>query len=225
MLAVAMSLRDVMPALIADYRERNGAPAIDTTFGGSGNLRKQVHAGAPVDGVVFANAHTVDDLVASGHADPETRAVVASNRLVLIGPPGGPKLRFETIDTAPEGERIAIGEPAAVPAGRYAKEAFEALRKWEAIEDRLVYGGHVAAVLQYARRGEVAAAVVYGTDIRNVDDVVVLDEAEGEWAPRAEVVVAAVDRGKASAEGRKFLRYLSSSEAREIFRRFGFGPP
>ena len=225
MLGVAMSLRQVMPRLFDDYARRSGVAGIDATYDGSGNLRKQIEAGAPFDAVILADAPTVDGLIASGYADGGTRRVVATNRLILIGPKNAKPLAFETIETIPEGERLAIGEPAAVPAGRYAKQALEALGKWDLLKDRLVFGGHVAAVLQYARKGEVAAAIVYGTEIGAVDDVTVLDEAEGDWAPRAEVVVAATPSGRASGEGRAFLDYLASDRAREIFHEYGFGRP
>ena len=44
------------------------------------------------------------------------------------------------------------------------------------------------SVLAYARRGEVAAAFVYRTEIRGVRGLVELDEAKGSAAPRVEVV-------------------------------------
>ena len=85
------------------------------------------------------------------------------------------KLGFETIDQLPADEKLAIGDPGPVPAGQYAKLALEKLGKWTAIDKRLVYGGDVGQVLAYARRGEVAAAVVYATDVIGLDDVVVLE--------------------------------------------------
>ncbi len=220
--AVASSLRHVMPELVRTFVEQDGETEIVVTYGGSGTLREQVEAGAPIDAVIFAGGPPVDQLIEGGHADAKSRRIVATNRLVLIGPRGSAPIRFETIERVPAGEMIAIGDPISVPVGSYAAEAFRNLGKWEALQDRLVFGGRVAAVLAYARRGEVAAAVVYRTDARGLEDVVVLDEARGAWAPRPEVVAAVTNGGVAAARAHAFLDFLGSPRGREILERYGF---
>jgi molybdate transport system substrate-binding protein len=225
MVACAQSLRGVMPALAAAFRAQVGGPEVTATFGASGDLRKQVEGGAPVDGVLFAGARPVDELIAGGHIDRATRRVLATNRLVLIGPRGGRAIGFESLDALPAGEKIAIGDPGAVPAGQYARAALQALGKWDALAGRLVLGGDVAAVLAYARRGEVAAAVVYRTETRGIDDIVVLDEARAPWAPRAEVVGAVATEARGAARARAFLEFVASPAGQEILAGYGFGPP
>lgn len=221
----AMSLRNVMPLVMDAFRAGdNGAP-LQANYGASGALRQQVEGGAPIDVVVFADAATVEALLKSGHGVASTRRVVATNALVLIGPKNAQPLTFATIDSVPAGEMIAIGEPGAVPAGRYAKEAFEKLGKWDKLAGRLVFGGDVGAVLNYARRGEVAAAVVYRTEIRGIDDVVVLDQASGDWAPKAQVVAVTVKDSANATRAAAFVEFLGSAKAQQLFRDHGFGPP
>lgn len=225
MLAVAASLRNALPAVISAYAVKHPGAKIRATYGASGDLQKQVEGGAPIDGVVFANAKPVDALIEKGLIEARTRQVLATNTLVLIGPKGSKAVTFEAIDTLPPDERIAIGDPGAVPAGQYAKAALQKLGKWDAIQGRLVFGGDVAAVLAYARRGEVAAAFVYKTEIRGIGDVVLLDEAEGAWVPRVEVVGAAVKGSKGSAEAAAFLEFMRSPEGQKVLGEFGFGAP
>jgi molybdate transport system substrate-binding protein len=222
-LAAAMSLRHVMPALTDAFRAHEHGPPVHISYAASGDLRKQVEGGAPIDAVVFADAISVDRLIASGHAAPDTRRIVATNTLILIGPRGGAGLTFATIDALPADEMLAIGEPGAVPAGRYARDALQRLGKWEALRGRIVYGGHVGAVLSYVRRGEVAAAIVYGTEIRGVGEVVLLDRADGAWAPRPEIVAAVVVTSAHGARARAFLDFLRSDAARAIWTTHGFG--
>lgn len=224
-IGAAMSLRNVMPKLTDAFRARDKGAPVQANYGASGALRQQVEGGAPIDAVVFADAATIDALIKSGHAEEKTRRVVASNTLVLIGPKDAHPIRFDTIDTLPAGEKIAIGEPGAVPAGRYAKEAFEKLGKWDKLSGRLVYGGDVGAVLNYARRGEVAAAVVYRTDVIGIVDVIVLDQGSGDWAPKAQVVAAAVKGSKNAQRGAAFVEFLGSADGQKLFREHGFGPP
>ena len=216
--AAAASLRTVMPALLEAW----GSHAT-VTYGASGTLRRQVESGAPIDVVVFASATPVDDLIANGLAAASSRTRVATNELVLIRPAAlDTDLTWRTLGSLPEGEKLAIGEPAAVPAGRYTKEALQGLGSWDALQDRIVFGGDVAMVLAYARRGEVATAAVYATDAQGLDDVVVLDRAGWDGAPLPEVVAAATSE---TASGRSFLAFLDTPSARTVFKAHGFGAP
>jgi molybdate transport system substrate-binding protein len=225
--AAAASLRVVMPDLVAAYEAEHPGARIVVTYGPSGGLRQQIEGGSPVDLVAFASREPVDSLVASGLVDVETVASVATNELVLIGPraEGAARWTFATLHELPEGARVAVGEPGAVPAGRYAVDGLTALGTWAAIEPRVVYGGDVSMVLAYARRGEVEAAVVYGTDAASVDDVVVLDRATGAWAPRPEVVVGRTVLGADDPHAVGFLAFLGSAVGQERFAARGFGPP
>jgi molybdate transport system substrate-binding protein len=225
-LAVAASLRNVVPELAAKFEKEHDVRIV-ATYGASGDLRKQVEGGAPIDGVIFAGARPVDDLVQGGRVDADSRRVLATNTLVLIGPKGARPLTFATIDTIPASEKLAVGDPGAVPAGQYAREYLGKLGSWEKLsaESRLVLGGDVAAVLAYARRGEVPAAIVYRTEVRGIEDVVILDEATGPGAPRPEIVSAVVTKAPRAAEARAFLDFIASAEGQAILAAYGFGPP
>jgi len=240
LLGAAASLRNVLPDLIAAFQDAQGRPAIQVSYGASDALRLQVEAGAPVDAVLFAAPHEVDALVDKGLAERATRRVIATNKLVLIGPrdgldPGarvvvgppsrGPTVTFKTLAMLPADARIAIGDPRSVPAGRYAKQALEALGEWDALAPRLVLGNDVAGVLSIVRRGEAVAGFVYETDALGVDEVKVLDPAVGPWAPRVELVAAVIAGAQGADGARRFLDFVSSTRGRAAFAEHGFGPP
>ncbi len=220
----AASLRGVMPDLISAFEAEHPGTRVRATFGASGDLVQQVIAGAPVDVVALAGAEPVDALVAAGLADAATRRVVATNTLVLVGPPGGAGLSFRALADAPSGEKVAVGDPRSVPAGKYAMEALRRLGQWDRLAGRLVYGNDVAAVLAYARRGEVAAAVVYKTDLAGISDVALLDELDPALGVRPEIVVALVRSPKAAPNASEFLGFVAGERAAAAFRAGGFGP-
>lgn len=222
--AAAASLRAVMPALLRAFGQREPGAAVAVTYGASGSLRQQVEGGAPIALVVFASAEPVDQLVQAGLVDANSRHVVAQNRLVLVGPRGGAPVTFATLAALGPGDKLAIGEPSSVPAGLYAERALKALGAWDAVEPRLVYGGDVTAVLTYARRAEVRAAIVYATDVRGLGDVVVYDTVPEAQAPRIEVVAGAVTAG-ASPRARALLAFMRSEEGQRVFESFGFQRP
>jgi molybdate transport system substrate-binding protein len=224
-IGAASSLRNVVPKLIAAYRQQRPEAKIRVAYGASGDLQKRVVDGAPFDGVMFAAATPVDDLVTSGHVEADSRVRLATNELVLIGPRDARALSWQTIDQLPGDGRLCIGQPESVPAGRYAREALQRLGKWAPLHGRLVFAGNVASVLAYARRGEVAAAVVYATELEGIDDVVVLDRARGEWAPTAEVVGGVVTEGTRAGAAGRFLDFAAGEAGQAVLRSHGFGAP
>jgi molybdate transport system substrate-binding protein len=219
--AAATSLREVMPELVHAYEVGHPREHVYVTYGASGDLRRQVEAGAPVDVVVFAAGRPVDALAAEGRVDRETRRVVASNELVLVGRKGSRPLTFATLTTLPPEARLAVGDPRTVPVGEYARDYLTTLGEWDSLQSRLVLGANVAAVLVYARRGEVDAAIVYRTELRGVTDLVALDEAKGAGAPHPEVVGGRVHGGTPS----DFLTFAASPAGAAVLASFGFGPP
>jgi molybdate transport system substrate-binding protein len=223
-IAAAFSLRQVLPELIAAFGQEHPRVVIRASYGASGDLERRVVEGAPYDAVMFASGKPVASLIAAGLVVAESRRTVARGELVLIAPKRHPRaLTFATIDQLPPGEKIAIGEPGAVPAGEYARQAFEQLGKWEAIRSQLVLGGDVGAVLAYARRGEVAVSVVYATEVVGLEnELVILDRAVGPWAPTPEVVVGLVTDGRRRKQAASFLEFLADEEGAAIFRTHGF---
>ena len=221
--AAATSLREVMPELMVAYEGAHPGAHVTATYGASGDLERQVIAGAPVDAVIFAGARPLDELVAGGLVDGASCHTVASNELVLAARPGGLPLTFETLTTLAEGERLAVGDARTVPAGEYARDYLRGLGEWDALQPHLVLGTNVAAVLVYARRGEADAAIVYRTELRGASDLVILDTAHGALAPRPKVVAGVVHGGKRSAAD--FLAFVGSPVGGRILTAHGFGPP
>ncbi len=222
-IAAAASMRLAMPDLMGAFSKDHEGVRLTVSYGASGDLRQQVEGGAPIDVVVFASPKPVDDLIKARLVDAATRTVIATNSLVLVGPRGGKPYTFLSIETVPVSEKIAIGDPKSVPAGQYAKAALEKLGKWDAVEGHVVFGGDVTAVLAYARRGEVSAAVVYKTDVHGIADVVVLDELRGDVAPRIEDVAGVTTATKSAGEAKAFVQFLGSAAGRKILDAYGFG--
>ncbi len=221
----ATSMRHVFPALTADFEKEHPLQRVVVTYGASGDIARQVQAGAGLDVVVFAGKTPLETLVKSGHVDGLTTKVIGTNELVLVGLENGPKLMFATLDTLPAGERLAIGDPKTVPVGQYARETLERLSMWDKLERRVVLGANVAAVLAYLQRGEVAAAIVYRTEVKEVKQIMVLDVAKPPWAPRAEIWTGMVTQSHNRPAAQQFADFLTSPSAQRVLTSFGFGPP
>lgn len=221
---VAASLRHVMGDLVTAFEAASSLPSPRLTYGASGSLARQVQAGAPLDGVVLASDSFVGDLADRGLVVEATRHVIAHNRVVLAAMANGPPLAPSGLSGLVEVTRVGIGDPRYVPAGAHARSWLEHLGLWSKVQPRLVYGGDVAVVLAHLRRREIDAAFVYETDVRAFDDVVVLARPGDDDVPAGSVVAAVVTNSRSGPATQAFVSFLSSPEAKAIFRAHGFGP-
>lgn len=221
--SAAISLRDVLDGLRERYESASG-DTVRVNVGGSGQLMEQVRNGAPVDLFISAAPGQIDELERAGLLIPGSRRVVARNRLVLIVPASVEAKGFEDLREA-RFRRVAVGRPKAVPAGDYAMQVFESLKMTKAVRPKLVYGANVRQVLDYVRRGEVDAGVVYRTDAVGAGDAVKVVATADEGMHRPIEYEGAVIRSSASAGfAERFLAYLLGDEAQRMLQGRGFGP-
>ncbi|MEO8487137.1 MAG: molybdate ABC transporter substrate-binding protein [Betaproteobacteria bacterium] len=223
----AASLTNALEEVGAAWKAPGRAP-VRFSFAASSTLAKQIEQGAPADLFASADEQWMDYLVERRLVDASSRRDFAANRLVLIVPADKPA----TIDLKPgidyanlfAGERIATGDPAHVPVGRYAEQALKSLGAWNAIAPRLVRAESVRAALAFVERGEVAAGIVYATDAAISTRVRVAGTFPPGSHPRIVYPVALV-AGRATDEARALFAFLNGPEARAILRRHGFGAP
>jgi molybdate transport system substrate-binding protein len=162
----------------------------------SATLARQIEHGAPADLFVSASTEWMDHLEAYALVTPSSRQVLVGNSLVLVAHARD----AAPLDLAAEASlserlgsgRLAVGDPAHVPAGRYAREALDALGLWAHVAARLAPAGDVRAALALVERGEAPLGVVYATDAEASDGVTVVASFPAEshspvWYPMATV--------------------------------------
>jgi molybdate transport system substrate-binding protein len=220
--SAATSLTDILQQLAKLYELRSGERLV-LNFGSSNTLARQITAGARVD--VFISADPVQMDVVAGQIVPDSRKDLLSNQLAIAVPDDRPQRFASTRDlTNPRIRRIAIGDPAAVPAGVYAKAYLQRHGLWDALAAKMVPSGSVRAALAAVENGAADAAIVYRTDIATAKRareafVVPLDE-----GPRIVYPAAALRGGPNPTGALRFLAFLESPEATALFKRAGFVP-
>jgi molybdate transport system substrate-binding protein len=225
MVAAAASLTNAMKEVAGQFDKTHPGTRIVCNFAASGVLLQQMAKGAPVDVFAAADQKTMNQAQEKNLIVPGTRKNFVSNRLVLIAPVDS-KLALSGLKdlTRPEVKRVAVGNPATVPAGRYAKTALGDAGLWDKLSPRFIMAESVRQVLDYVSRGEVDAGLVYATDAAIAKGKVKVIQTVTEPLPILYpiAVTAATDK-KALAQG--FLDFVLSPPAQEIFHRFGFGKP
>jgi molybdate transport system substrate-binding protein len=222
--SAASSLTEALREIGARFEAGRPGVTMRFTFAAPTALLQQIVQGAPVDVFVSADQETVARGVEQKVLDDGSARIFASNTLVLIQPlAGGPSLRTLADLTRPEVQRIAIGKPATVPAGRYTRQALVAAGLWEPLQPRFVPADSVRQVLDYVARGEVEAGFVYRTDAAVMPDKVQVVAVVGGHEPiRYPAVLVSDGRHKALAA--EFITFLGTPAAQDVLARRGFAP-
>ena len=203
----------------------NGRVPARLSFAASSALARQIERGAPADIYISADVAWTDYLARRARLVAGSRVVVARNRLVLIARAAraepleiGPG--FALVERLGRG-RLALGDPAHVPAGRYATAALESLGLWAPVAGRIAPCDHVRVALALVARGEALLGIVYASDVAAEPAVRVV----GSFAPDSHppiVYPAAIVSGRGSAAARAYMALLRSDSARKAFARHGF---
>lgn len=223
--SAAASLTNAFQAVKPAFEAAHPGTRVTLNFAASGALLRQIDQGAPVDVFASADQETMDRAEQQGLLETSTRADFARNVLVLVVPAdsrksivAAPDLRQEAVD------RVAVGDPAYVPAGRYAKQALESVSLWEALQPKVILANSVRQVLDYVSRGEVAAGFVYGTDAKLRSDTVRVIQTMGGHAPIL-YPVAVVRASTQQDLAGQFVAFLQTPESRAVLAQFGFQAP
>lgn len=230
----ANSLEKAMPEVQDLFSSAAGAAFADTQYKGSGDLVEQLRGGAPADILITASEDTMDDAAEAGLVDTSTRVDMFSNDLVVVRAAGSGVQLGSLGDVASVDGRIAIGEPGAVPAGRYANQALASVGLYSSatgvdgeydasIADRVVQADKVGTAAQYVATGDCAIGFVYSSDVYRYEgiEVALTCPAESHDAIVYPGAVAAPSADPARAAD--FLDFcMSDEDALAVWAEYGF---
>ncbi len=222
--SAAASLTDALNELKPLFEATHPGNKLLYNFGASGTLTKQIEAGAPVDVFISAAAKQMDQLEVKGLVVKETRQNILSNEVVLILPVNSALGVKSFQDLAgPSVKSIAIGNPDFVPCGQYTREIFESLELSSSLASKLILGGDVRQVLDYVARGEVDAGIVFATDAAILPGKVKVAAVAPFNSHKRIIYPAAVVKSSKNPErAADFVRFLTSKESQEVFKKYGF---
>ena len=220
--SAAISLSGALEEIGKAYKAQTGVD-LRFNFAASNVLARQIANGAPADIFISADESQMDYAQAQRAIDPASRVRLLGNRLVVVVPSG------RTVNwtdaralLSADVKRVAIGDPAGVPAGGYAKQYLEKIGIWHSLQPKLLPLANVRAALGAVESGGAEAGLVYASDARVTPRVQVALLIDGPGAPVIVYPAAITARSKARATAAKFLQYLRSPAATAIFARHGF---
>lgn len=221
----AASLQNALEEIGTLYKAKQGK-AVKHSFAASSALARQIDQGGPAAVFISADEQWMDWLAQRQLIVPASRKSLLGNRLVLVVPSS----ETATIDIKPNFDFMALlgkdgrwvtGDPTNVPVGRYAQDALTRLGVWAAAQTRLVRAENVRVALTFVERGEAAAGVVYATDAALSQKVRVAGTFPADSHAPISYPVAIVAKHD-SAAARDYMTFLSSADAAQVFKKFGF---
>lgn len=221
----AASTTNAVNEIISGFKAETG---IDVTgsYASSGTLAKQIANSAPADIFLSANVKWMKWLADEGKVDKDTVIPLLANRLALIAPSSSKIMpvsldKDTAVKLLTEKGRIAIGDPAHVPAGIYAQKTMESLGVWDNVQKMLTRMQSVRVALATVERNAVPLGIVYSSDAASSSRVKVIGLFDEELHGAIRYPVAVVD-GKGNENVMKFYSYLKSDKSAKIFEKYGF---
>jgi molybdate transport system substrate-binding protein len=209
--------------ILADAYKASTGVSVTLSFGASSLLARQIEQGAQADMFLSADIEWMDYLQKKNLLLDASRRNLLGNQLVLIASPDAkpaPAIapHFDLAGALGDG-RLALADPASVPAGKYAKAALTALGVWDSVSAKVVQAENVRVALEYVARGEAPYGIVYATDAKAA--AVRLAGVFPEDSHPPIIYPGALTR-TASPGAKAFLDFLSGPQARSIFEKAGF---
>ena len=222
--SAAISLKNAFEEIGEVFKEKNPGAKLTFNFGGSGDLARQIEAGAPVDVFASAAQKDMEDIARKGLLLPDSRKDFAQNAVVLIKPVRS-TIGLSSMKDLLKGEvkRIAVGNPKTVPAGRYAEEALRYFHLWDRLKDKLVFGENVRQALDYVARDEADAGLVYSTDaaVRS-QDVKTVEKLPAESHSPVVYPIGVIKATRVEPLARAFVDSVVSPGGQKILSQYGF---
>ncbi|WP_417221936.1 molybdate ABC transporter substrate-binding protein [Achromobacter spanius] len=223
--SAAASLTNAFKDVAQAYEKEHPDTKVVLNFGASDVLLQQILKGAPADVYASADQKAMDKAVEEKAVKPASRVDFAANQVVLIVPADS-KANITTLKDLSRDDikRVAYGNPASVPVGRYTQGALEAAGLWNAVQAKGMLAQNVRQSLAYVSRGEVDAGFVFATDAAIMPDKVKVAVRVPSQTP-VTYPIAVTAREEAAAEAERFVAYVLSPAGQKILARYGFLHP
>ena len=205
----------------------------DTQFKASGDLVQQMKAGAKPDILITASKGTMDTAEEEKLVDSDSRITMFNNDLVIVRASGS-DVAVEAIEDVVNVDKIAVGDAATVPAGKYANQALASVGLYTnaegtdgeydaSIADKINLADKVGTAAKWVSTGDCQLGFVYSSDVYRYDGIEVAyttpEDSHKKIAYPGAVAADAVNADVAV----DFLQFcMTDADALEVWSEYGF---
>ncbi len=223
MVFAGASLTDVLSEIIDSFEVKYQIK-VQMNMASSGTLARQIEQGAAPDIYISASKKWADYVDSLGYLLAGTKSAIAENELVLIAPLNS-SLEVSEIDSTFDfmsllgSERLSMGDPAHVPAGKYARQSLEYFGWYSSLQGKVLPAKDVRSALMVVEMGEVPLGIVYRTDALKSAKVKILNTFPV-YSHKPIVYVGGVCKDNSTAKA--FFNYVNSADTKAIWTKYGF---
>ena len=217
----AASLREALEDLVGPCGREAGVTIV-TNLGASSDLVRQIQAGGKADIFISADEALMDKLDGGKLLEPGTRRAFLGNQLVVIVPADAAASGGNVAEMIRGARRLSLANPAAVPAGKYARTWLEKGDLWDDLKEKVVPGVDVRAALAAVESGAVDVGIVYRTDAFVTKKVKVVHEVPRAEGPAISYPIALLKDRPGLEKSRKVLACLTGWIGKMVFETRGF---
>ncbi len=222
----AFTLKPALDEIVDNYRKTGGS--VTLVYGPSPGLAQQLENGAPGDLFFSADPMWTDELVQHQLVKRGAVTDVVGNQLVLIAKQGAVPSVTDTrnlpLARLIGDGKLAMCDPDSHPAGRMAKASLTALGLWDAIAPKVARAENPLLAVKMVAHGDAPFAIVFTTDALTDPGVEIVATLPEDSHKPIRYPVAILTKS-ANPDAARFLDYLLSPAAADIFRRDGYVTP
>lgn len=223
---LASSSMTVPIAETSKLYSRNYNVDVNAVFESSTELYNKIEDGDPADIIVTPDKNLLAQLKEHGLIDSTSKIIIAGNHLVIVT---AKDMKFVTDKTDAKDilneiynkTIMTISDTNTTSLGFFTRQALQKMGLWQKFERRVQLGPTSSKTTDLIIKGQ-SAGVVYATDAELYKDKINLLATIPDTMHDPVEYYAAVVVGDNMDKARKYLEYLSSDEAKQIFKMRGF---
>jgi len=221
MVSAAASLKNVFTEISTNFEKIHPGTKVILNFAASGQLQAQIESGAPVD--VFASASTkeINSLVEKKLIAQGSVQNFAANEIVLIKNSNS-KISIKSLADlkSKSVQKIAIGNKATVPAGKYAMQTVAYYKLEKDLQDKFIACETVRQVLDYVERNEVDAGFVFSTDAKIGKNIEIVTNIAPDAHDKIVYPISIIKSTKSNKLAGEFIDFVIKSKS--TLKKYGF---
>jgi molybdate transport system substrate-binding protein len=222
---IAPNLDKVIKPINAEFEKQNKYARVVVIPLVSGAAYQQITNGYPVDIFMSADTKYPQELITKGFASSYDYYVYAIGKLV-IWTNSNIKLNDNCIESALDKDvsHIAIANPKLAPYGRASVEALKAVNIYDKVEKKIVYANDVSQAQQFAQTHNAQLAFIPLALVIKSDTGHYCEINQNLYKPISQGMVI-LKSSKNQELAQKYLNFIKSSQAKKIFKEFGYATP
>lgn len=220
-ISAAASLKEAMGDIEPLFTKKYPNIKLTFNFGSSGSLQQQIEQGAPADVFISAGQKQMKALQSESLMVDDTCKDLVLNKLVLVGPSDTKITSINDLNTDAV-QKITVGEPTSVPAGKYADEVLKNVKIYDSVSSKLVFAKDVKEVLAWSTSGNADVGFVYLSDALSNKSSKIIETISDDLHSSITYPMGVVKSTKHADEAKNFTSFLSSEDSKAIFEKYGY---